>query len=210
MAVGAEAAPIGLDGSADGSTPTVGVDPSALPSNPMGAASAPTAMPYSGRTNTGTPKVELFLGYSYLQALPKLADGNRLVWLNGGSTSIAFNFNRYLGLVGDFGGFNETRLLLESGNPPSALGPYQAVDDGTVFTYLVGPRLSYRKSDRITPFAQVLFGGIRASEETLCPSCTPSLPVENSFAMTAGGGLDIRVRQHLAIRILQAQYLMTR
>src|ERR1035438_4207614 len=41
-----------------GATPTVGVDPSALPSNPMGAASAPTAMPYSGRTNTGTPKVD--------------------------------------------------------------------------------------------------------------------------------------------------------
>jgi outer membrane protein OmpA-like peptidoglycan-associated protein len=150
------------------------------------------------------------MGYSYLRAMPTLAVGNRLMWLNGGSTSIAFNLNRYLGLVGDFGGFNETRLLLEGGNPPSALGPYQAVEDGTVFTYLVGPRLSYRKNDRITPFAQVLFGGIRASEETLCPSCTPSLPVENSFAMTAGGGLDIRVHHHLAIRIIQAEYLMTR
>jgi outer membrane protein OmpA-like peptidoglycan-associated protein/opacity protein-like surface antigen len=191
--------------------PSAAADPAAaLPPAPMPADSTPAVMPYSRDLDSYTPRTEVFMGYSYLRAMPTLAAGNRLMWLNGGSTSIAFNFNRYLGLVGDFGGFNETRLLLESGNPPSALGPYQAVDAGTVFTYLAGPRLSYRKNDRITPFAQVLFGGIRASEETLCPSCTPSLPVENSFAMTAGGGLDIRVRQHLAIRILQAEYLMTR
>lgn len=191
--------------------PSTSADPAAaLPSAPMPAASMAAAMPYSRGLDSYTPRTEVFMGYSYLRAMPTLAVGNRLMWLNGGSTSIAFNLNRYLGLVGDFGGFNETRLLLEGGNPPSALGPYQAVEDGTVFTYLVGPRLSYRKNDRITPFAQVLFGGIRASEETLCPSCTPSLPVENSFAMTAGGGLDIRVHHHLAIRIIQAEYLMTR
>ena len=28
--------------------------------------------------------------------------------------------------------------------------------------------------------------------------------------MTAGGGLDLRVRRHFAIRIIQAEYLMTR
>jgi hypothetical protein len=39
--------------------------------------------------------------------------------------------------------------------------------------------------------------------------CTP-LPAENSFAWTAGGGLDFNLRRHLAIRIIQAEYLMTR
>jgi outer membrane protein OmpA-like peptidoglycan-associated protein len=150
------------------------------------------------------------MGYSYLRAVPSLTAGNRLMWLNGGSTSIAFNLNRYLGLVGDFGGYNETRILLTTGNPPSAIGPAQAVTAGTVFTYLGGPRLSFRKFDRVTPFAQVLFGGIRASQEAICKSCAPLLPVENAFAMTAGGGLDIRVHHHLAIRIVQAEYLMTR
>ena len=28
--------------------------------------------------------------------------------------------------------------------------------------------------------------------------------------MTAGGGLDVRVHRHFAIRIIQAEYLMTR
>jgi len=43
-------------------------------------------------------QVEWFMGYSYLRAMPELAAGNRLVYLNGGSTSVAFNFNRYFGL----------------------------------------------------------------------------------------------------------------
>src|SRR6201999_247071 len=105
------------------------------------------------------------------RAVPSLTAGNRLMWLQGGSTSLAYNFNRYFGMVGDFGGFNETRLLLTSGNPPVAINPYQAVEDGTVFTYLAGPRLSLRKFNRVTPFAQALFGGIHASQETLCNAC---------------------------------------
>ncbi len=198
------------DKSADSAVAVV-TDPAALlPAAPMPAASMPPAKPYSGGVDSYYPKVELFMGYTYLRAVPQLAAGNRLVWLNGGSTSVAFNLNRYLGLVGDFGGFNETRLLFTSGNPPVAVGPYDAVDDGTVFTYLFGPRLSIRKYDRITPFAQVLFGGIHASEESVCPTCTASLPAENSFALTAGGGLDVRLRHRLAIRIVQAEYLMSR
>jgi outer membrane protein OmpA-like peptidoglycan-associated protein len=40
-------------------------------------------------------------------------------------------------------------------------------------------------------------------------SCT-LLPIQNTLAITAGGGLDIKVRRHFAIRIIQAEYLMTR
>src|ERR1700684_893513 len=72
-----------------------------LPSAPMPAASMAAPSGYSNGSNVGTPRVELFLGYSYVLAVPTLAAGNRLVWLNGGSTSVAFNFNRYLGVVGD-------------------------------------------------------------------------------------------------------------
>jgi outer membrane protein OmpA-like peptidoglycan-associated protein/opacity protein-like surface antigen len=191
--------------------PATGADPAAaLPSAPMPADSTPSTVPYSEGMNFGTPKAELFLGYSYLQAVPKLADGNRLVWLNGGSTSIAFNFNRYLGVVGDFGGFGDTQLRLNGAANPSIVQD----SSGSVYTYLGGPRLSYRGHERITPFAQILFGGIHASQVTLSSGCTAAgctpLPAENKFAMTAGGGLDIKVRQHFAIRIIQAEYLMTR
>ncbi len=51
---------------------------------PLPQASMMAASPYSAGLNMGTPKVELFLGYSYLRAVPTLAAGNRLVYMNGG------------------------------------------------------------------------------------------------------------------------------
>jgi opacity protein-like surface antigen len=198
------------DNKAADASVTVAADPAELlPFAPMPSASM-AAMPYSRGLNSYTPRVEWFLGYSYLRAVPELAAGNRLVYLNGGSTSIAFNFNRYLGIVGDFGGFKVSKLLLTGPGEPSG-----AVNSsGTAYTYLFGPRLSYRTHERITPFAQVLFGGIHASDVTLSSGCSGAgctlLPSENRFAMTAGGGLDVKVHHHIAIRLIQAEYLMTR
>jgi opacity protein-like surface antigen len=183
----------------------------AEPAAAMSWGSSGAAMPYTAGLNIGTPTAELFVGYSYLHALPKLAEGNRLVWLNGGSTSIAFNFNRHLGLVADFGGFDDSQIRLAgiSTNPPIV-----ADSSGTAYTLLFGPRLSFRGHGRITPFVQVLAGGIHASAVTFSSGCTGAgctpLPSENAFAMTAGGGLDLRVHRHFAIRLVQAEYLMSR
>ncbi len=194
----------GAEGAADSSDPS-----GAGLAAPMPMASMAAAMPYADGLNIGIPKAELFLGYSYLRAVPTYADGNRLVWLNGGSTSIAYNLNRHLGLVGDFGAYTNSEIRFK--------GAYAAtvdVDNSNVavLTFLAGPRLSFRKHDRVTPFVQALFGGVHANQVTLA-NCTLNctlLPSENSFAMTAGGGLDIRVRRHFAIRAIQAEYLMTR
>jgi len=175
----------------------------------MLAAAQPAApAPSSTRSYRSYPRAELFLGYSYIRGVPTLSPGNRMDFLNGGSTSIAFNLNRTLGLVGDFGGYNARQIQLTG----AGANPARVADaSGTAFTYLAGPRLSFRH-DRVTPFIQALFGGVHASQETLsnCSGvlCTP-LPTENSFAMTAGGGVDLRIHRHLAIRIVQAEYLMT-
>jgi outer membrane protein OmpA-like peptidoglycan-associated protein len=189
------------------SNSTSSAEPAAATSwGSMGAVS-----PYTAGRNLGTPTAELFMGYSYLRAMPELAVGNRLVYLNGGSTSIAFNFNRYLGVVADFGGFDDSQILFAGTGTNAST---TADSSGTAYTYLFGPRLSLRGHGRVTPFAQVLFGGIHASAVTLSsgctgPGCTP-LPTENSFALTAGGGLDLKVHRHFAIRLIQAEYLMTR
>ena len=176
----------------------------------MLAAAQPAApAPSSTRSYRSYPRAELFLGYSYIRGVPTLSPGNRMDFLNGGSTSIAFNLNRTLGLVGDFGGYNAREIQLTG----AGANPARVADaSGTAFTYLAGPRLSFRYS-RVTPFVQALFGGVHASQVTLsnCTGvlCTP-LPTENAFAMTAGGGIDLRIHRHLAIRIVQAEYLMTR
>jgi hypothetical protein len=196
------------DGSAADSSVTAVADFRAfLPAAPMSMAAA---MPYSRGLNSYTPRLELFVGYTYLRVFPTVGFGNRIYWLNGGSTSIAFNLNRYLGLVGDFGGFNETRLMITTGNPPQATGPFEAVDGGSAYTFLGGPRVSLRSHLRLTPFAQALFGEMHATQVSLCPNCTSILPAQNAFAMTAGGGLDIRLTHRLAIRAVQGEYFMTR
>jgi outer membrane protein OmpA-like peptidoglycan-associated protein len=169
---------------------------------------ASAATQNSAGVNTDTPKAELFVGYSYLQAVPKLADGNRLVWLNGGSASVAYNLNRHWGIVGDVGDYTNSEIRFQG-----ASGATFNVDDadGGVISYLFGPRLSFRH-DRVTPFVQALFGGAHASEVTLsnCALNCTLLPTQNTFAWTGGGGLDVTVHRHFAIRIIQAEYLMTR
>ena len=173
------------------------------------AAPAPMPAPKTGgRTDGDTPRFELFLGYSNVLATPRNLT-NRIDDLQGGDTNIAFNFNRYLGLVGDFAGYNANTLTFnQTGGPSRDVGA-----DGKVFTYMGGPRLSYRRP-HFTFFAQALFGDANARTVTIngctgSPSCTP-LPSENSFDMALGGGLDLNLNRHFAFRIIQAEYLMTR
>ncbi len=158
-----------------------------------------------------TPKVEVFLGYSrFGTGSNNTVTGNRMVGLNGGSASVTFNFNRYLGIVGDFGGYDDSQLQLTGtgGNQPLVVN-----SSGTAYSYLFGPRLSYRNHTRFTPFAQVLAGGVHASAVTVndCAGAgCMGLPVQNSFAFTGGGGLDVRLTHRVSIRAVQAEYMLTR
>ena len=89
-------------------------EPPVRPSRRRETEPAPAALP-AGKVRGGSdddyPKVEWFLGYSFWRAMPT-ALSNRMGYLHGGSTSVAYNFNRYVGLVGDFGGYDNSRLTL--------------------------------------------------------------------------------------------------
>lgn len=171
-------------------------------------APTPTPVPQSRGGGSDTPRVELFLGYSNVLAVPKDLS-NRIVDLQGGDTNIAFNLNRYFGLVGDFAGYHADTLTF---NGPGGLARDVGAD-GRAFTFMGGPRLSFRQP-HFTLFAQGLFGDVTASKVTISgctgsPGCSP-LPAENVFGMALGGGLDVNVRRHIALRLIQAEYLMTR
>ncbi|MGB6898342.1 MAG: OmpA family protein [Candidatus Acidiferrum sp.] len=160
-----------------------------------------------------TPKLELFMGYSYWRAVP-YSTSNRMESMNGGSTSLAYNFNSHWGLVGDFAGFKVNSLQFTNEGP--GFSPSRVVDaKSNVFTVMFGPRLSFRDHGRFTPFLQVLGGVAHADELTLdgCTApiyaCTP-LPRETVFTMTAGGGLDYRLNHRIALRLFQAEFLATR
>ena len=110
---------------------------------------------------------------------------------NGGGGQFEYNANHGLGVVGDLGGFRAT----SSGSGSFA---------GGVFTYLLGPRVNFRRG-KVTLFAQTLFGGVRTTD-----GIAQSTGTENNFAMTAGGGIDIKVSMHVCVRPVQAEYFMTK
>jgi hypothetical protein len=110
---------------------------------------------------------------------------------NGGGGQFEYNINHWLGAVGDVAGFVAT----SSGNGAFA---------GAGLTYLFGPRVNFRRG-KIAPFAQVLFGGIRTTD-----GIAQSTGTENNFAMSAGGGLDLKLSKHVSVRPAQAEYFMTK
>ncbi len=134
------------------------------------------------------PKAEVFGGYSYIRANVAGSGFN----LHGGIGSVSFNPSNWLGIVGEFGGYKITGL-------PSGV-------TGNVVTYLFGPKIAARgRHERITPFAQVLFGGARVSG-----SAFGSTASENQFAMSAGGGIDVKAGPRFSLRLGQVEYLMTK
>lgn len=118
----------------------------------------------------------------------------------GGGGTVAYNLNKWLGLAADLGGCVVTGLQsgLSSNN----------------FTYLFGPRFTYRNSSAVQPFFEVNFGGDRLSANCnnlvfARGTCNGSNSW-NAFGMTAGGGFDIKLSPKFSIRAIQAEYFYTR
>jgi len=135
--------------------------------------------------------VEVFAGYSYLRANPATS-GVDSFSVNGGSASVAYNVNNWLSGVADLGGYHAGNIL------GTGL-------DGTLSTYLFGPRVSYRHFSRVTPFGEVLFGVAHAGSEVFGTANS-----QNAFAMTVGGGFDYRLNSHFSLRPAKVDYLLTR
>ena len=163
------------------------------------------------------PTVETFLGYTYMRA--NSATDVPAFSTNGGSGQLAVNFNKWLGAVMDMG-------AVHNGN----IGGHHL--DTTFINYLWGPRVSLRYS-RITPYFNILFGGMHAStsasvlaipvvsqpiylpgQETPVSTTSPvglrAVTSQTAFAMATGGGLDIKVTKHMSFRPIGLDYMLTR
>lgn len=111
----------------------------------------------------------------------------------GGGGSAAWSLNQYLGVVGEFSACKWTGI-------PSGLNAH-------TFTYLFGPRLTYRAYGRLEPFGELLLGGAHIHGQTFGFT---SSGTESSFAMAIGGGSDYKLKPSVAIRFIQADYLYKR
>ena len=123
-----------------------------------------TLLPSASRAQD-TPKADVAAGYSFLF----VAKGYTLK-MNGGGSAVAFNINHWLGVVGDF--------AVYSGSPgiPGLIGE----------TYTIGPRFSYRRWNRIIPFAQAVIGRAHANSTN-----GGFLGANNGFAVGGGAGGDL-------------------
>ncbi len=148
-------------------------------------------IPMAAMAQEEYPKAEVFGGYSYLRANP---DGMNL---HGWNASVTANVTDWFGVEGDFSGHYGS---------PSIYGfeiPYVDIDINS-HTFMVGPKLTYR-SGSVAPFAHFLIGAARAGTSAYGYSLS-----DTAMAAAVGGGIDINLSESVAIRAIQADYLMTR
>lgn len=166
------------------------------------------------------PKVETFLGYTYLRA--NSATDVPSFSMNGGTGQVAVNFNKYIGFLMDIGAVHNGNIS-------------DVHLDTTMIDYTFGPRVSLRYS-RFTPFFNIMFGGVHtgtsiavnaipvppsASQPIYLPGSTtpvpPNTPVslravasQTAFGMPVGGGIDIKINKHVSFRAIELEYFLTR
>jgi len=144
------------------------------------------------------PKVEIFAGYSAyypgttasgLLPLGITPISSCLCWNpRGAGASVTFDFNRWLGLTADMSGHWGDGATTTLGR----LGQFSA------YNVSAGPKFTLRHGN-FAPFAEVLFGGDRLTPELFNR--------DDAFGMLAGGGIDLRVGHHFAIRPVQADFV---
>ncbi len=148
-------------------------------------------VPFVAMAQPEYPAAEVFGGYSYFRAEPD--DLN----LNGWNASVTGNVTDWFGVEGDFSG-HYGRLLNEFNEPIPGVHINQ-------HTFMVGPKLTYRAGS-ISPFAHFLIGGARAGTHDVEFGNTSDW----ALATVIGGGVDINVSRSVAVRVAQADWLMTR
>jgi len=144
-----------------------------------------------------TPKVEVAVLYQYVNFSP----GDPFANFNsqGGSGEFVYNANRWLGLVAQGGVYEFDRDLTPVSSSPTAAGTR-----GGFSTGLFGPRLNLRKFDHFVPFAEFLVGFANAGG-----SVTQNSNSQYTFAIAAGGGVDLVLWKNVAWRVAELDYLMT-
>ena len=134
-------------------------------------------------------KVEFYGGYSYARVETASVSRSNV---NGWNVALQGNYNDFFGIVGDFSGLYGTRTV--------APGIERNVNTHMA---LFGPRIMVPGA--IRPFAHALFGVARGNAGFFGGTGS-----ETTFGMAAGGGIDVSAAPFIAIRLIQADYLMNR
>lgn len=155
---------------------------------------------------------ELTGNYSYLRYVP--VDNLPTANLNGGGGSVVLYFAGFFGLKAEVEGYASQNINFNF--PPGSIrcpsgctGTAQA----NLFTGNFGPQIKIRIK-RVQPFFEGLVGGAHTNfyenVHKNCATCISSAPGDWALGVVLGGGLDIKVTSHLAVRPIEADYFLTR
>lgn len=146
-----------------------------------------------------TPKYEVFVGPSYAREdLTDIKNINGIGW----HASLDGTANSWVSAVFDFSGYYSS--------PKINVGlPAPLPINSSEYLYLFGPRFTYRRWERLTPFAESLFGVSDFRFTASSVGLTNAIS-STAFAAAIGGGADYTVKSWLAIRLIEADYVLTR
>jgi hypothetical protein len=177
-------------------------------------------------TQSDYSKFELFAGYSsngyFVDESSVTSTGEKLSSFftdraggqAGFEISLDRNFNRYIGLKGDFSSYFETLHQGFSFAQPNIC--VQGICTPAIslrvplrsYYFTVGPEFKLRNRTRFTPFAHVLAGGVASHAEFILASSNSGASIFRysdettrfGFATSLGGGVDVRLTRLVSLR----------
>lgn len=165
----------------------------------MGAIFTAASHPAHAQGTSSTGNVSMALTYAASHS--NHIDGTEF-WLQGGSLSTNAQFYRGLGIAASATGFHSGGDTVHA---PLDL-----------FTIAFGPSYTVEAGRHLSVFGEALLGEAHGFHSVFSTGSGPlpslvygTTDSANALALQTGGALDLRLRGHLAIRIVQVSYLRT-
>jgi hypothetical protein len=159
-----------------------------------------TCMTAVGQQSTGSEKHDTSSIDAAVVFNPLIAnvvgDADNGFWMQGGSIQVHARFWRGLGIVGDVAGMHTA----------STSGSNVGLD---MVTTTFGPRYTWVPArGHYSIFGQALAGEAYGLNSVF-PSASGAKDSANSLAVYLGGGVNLHLRGHIGLRLLEADWLRT-
>ena len=129
------------------------------------------------------PKVDIYGLWSFMQPGGHVHGVSLDTTPAGWGAGVTYNFTKNIGLTFDTGG--------------------HYADNNHVSTAMFGPKFTYR-GEHVQPFITALVGLHRLSPQG---PALGFLSPNNGFGLMAGGGVDYKISPHVALRLIEAEFV---
>lgn len=141
------------------------------------------------------PKYPLEVAITYNTVFSTNVSGSSF-WMQGGSVQLQGQFWRGLGVVADVAGMHAANIDSTGVN----------LD---MVTATFGPRYTWQPAHRRYAFFGQALGGVANAFNSVFPAPTAATTSSYSPALKMGGGMNIALSPHIALRAFEANWLRT-